>query len=68
MIQADQMLFAILLSLLHENLDKLVWKCQAVDSHLQISEKSIFDFRVAFDQIHVIDNPECPCSLDILLE
>ena len=58
----------ILLSVLYEDLDKLVRQSKTVDSHLQISEKRIFDFRVAFDQIHVIDNPECSCSLNIFPE
>ena len=37
----------ILLSVLYEDLDKLVRQRKTVDSHLQISEKRIFDFRVA---------------------
>jgi hypothetical protein len=62
------MLFGILLSVLYENLYKLIGQRQAVNPHLQISEERVFDFCVATDQIHIVDNPDSLCSLDIFLE
>ena len=41
---------------------------QAVKSHYQIREKCIFDFHVDTNQIHIIDNPDSSCPLEILLE
>ena len=61
-------LFRAFFNVLYDKLDKLVRQCQAVNSHLQISEACIFDIQVVMNQIQMVDNPESSRSPEIFLE
>ena len=51
-----------------DELDKLARQCQAVNSHLQISESCTIDCYTGTNQVLMSDNPESQRALEIFLE
>ena len=61
-------LFRSLFQVLCDELDKLARQCQAVNSHLQISESCTIDFYTGTNQVLMSDNPESQRFLEIFLD
>ena len=61
-------LFRAFFNILYDKLDKLVRQCQAVNSHLQITETCKYDIQAVTNQILMIENPESQRSPEIFLE
>ena len=61
-------LFRGLFHVLCDKLDKLVRQCQAVNSHLQISESCTIDFYAGTNQVLMSENPVSQCFLESVLE